>query len=339
MRLIGLDPGLRHTGWGVIDASGNRLIHVADGVVHSRASRPLAERLVDLFRQLNDILARYRPDEAAVEESFVNKNPASTLKLGVARGVVLLAPAERGIPVFEYSANLVKKSVVGVGHADKRQIEVMVKRLLPAATLDAADAADALAVAICHAHHAATGRFWNARQTPLSPAGRGRGPHEAREGEGEVVPDTITHEHVPSPAPSPRPSLLRGEGDLRVDAQRKPSPAETARARRLRQESTDVEKLLWRKLRDRQLDEAKFRRQEPILGFTADFVCHERRLVVELDGGQHPWRADQDAQRTRLLEQAGFRVLRFGNLDVIENIDGVLESIRLSLAQPAGAAR
>jgi crossover junction endodeoxyribonuclease RuvC len=169
MRLIGLDPGLRHTGWGVIEAAGNRLIHVADGVVHSRGARPLAERLVDLFRQLNDILARYRPDEAAVEESFVNKNPASTLKLGVARGVVLLAPAERGIPVFEYSANLVKKSVVGVGHADKRQIEMMVKRLLPAATLDAADAADALAVAICHAHHAATRRIWDAKNA-LSPA-------------------------------------------------------------------------------------------------------------------------------------------------------------------------
>lgn len=156
MRLIGLDPGLRHTGWGVIEAVGNRLIHVADGVVHSRAARPLAERLVDLFRQLNGILARYRPDEAAVEESFVNKNPASTLKLGVARGVVLLAPAELGIPVFEYSANLVKKSVVGVGHADKQQIEMMVKRLLPSAALEASDAADALAVAICHATHAVT---------------------------------------------------------------------------------------------------------------------------------------------------------------------------------------
>ena len=162
MRLIGLDPGLRHTGWGVIEAAGNRLIHVADGVVHSREGRPLAERLVDLFRQLNGILGRYAPEEAAVEETFVNKNPASTLKLGVARGVVLLAPAERGIRVFEYSANLIKKSVVGVGHADKQQIEMMVKRLLPGAALEAADAADALAVAICHAHHAATQRAWAA---------------------------------------------------------------------------------------------------------------------------------------------------------------------------------
>jgi len=162
MRLIGLDPGLRHTGWGVIEAAGNRLSHVADGVVHSRDGRPLAERLVDLFRQLNAILATYEPEAAAVEETFVNKNPASTLKLGVARGVVLLAPAERGIAVFEYSANLIKKSVVGVGHADKQQVETMVRRLLPGATLESPDAADALAVAICHAHHAATQRVWAA---------------------------------------------------------------------------------------------------------------------------------------------------------------------------------
>jgi crossover junction endodeoxyribonuclease RuvC len=160
MRLLGLDPGLRHTGWGVVDMAGNRLSHVADGVVHSRDGRPLAERLVDLFRQLNAVLERYAPDEAAVEETFVNKNPASTLKLGVARGVVLLAPAERGLPVFEYSANLIKKSVVGAGHADKQQVEMMVRRLLPGAILAGPDAADALAVAICHAHHAATQRAW-----------------------------------------------------------------------------------------------------------------------------------------------------------------------------------
>ncbi|HZB93866.1 MAG TPA: crossover junction endodeoxyribonuclease RuvC [Stellaceae bacterium] len=160
MRLIGLDPGLRHTGWGVIEAEGNRLRHIADGVVHSRDGTALALRLVELFRQLNDILERYSPDAAAVEETFVNKNPASTLKLGVARGVVLLAPAERGIPVFEYSANLIKKSVVGVGHAEKQQVELMVRRLLPGAALESADAADALAVAICHAHHAETLRAW-----------------------------------------------------------------------------------------------------------------------------------------------------------------------------------
>ena len=162
MRVLGLDPGLRHTGWGVIEAAGNRLSHVGDGVVHAPTDRPLAERLVALFRQLGDILEQYRPDEAEVEETFVNKNAASTLKLGVARGVALLAPAERGLPVAEYSANMIKKSVVGAGHAEKAQVQLMVRRLLPGCLIAEADAADALAVAICHAHHAATLRAWSA---------------------------------------------------------------------------------------------------------------------------------------------------------------------------------
>ena len=158
MRLLGLDPGLRNTGWGVIDAEGNRLKHVAQGVVKTPvAAASLAVRLGELYRLLGEVLDRYQPDAAAVEETFVNKNPGSTLKLGMARGVVLLAPAERGIPVFEYATNLVKKSVVGVGHADKAQVQMMVKRLLPGAS-SGADACDALAVAICHAHHAATRR-------------------------------------------------------------------------------------------------------------------------------------------------------------------------------------
>jgi len=160
MRVLGLDPGLRHTGWGVIDVDGNRLTHVADGVASARADLPLGERLVALFRQVGEVLERYRPDAAAVEETFVNKNPASTLKLGVARGVVLLAPAERGVPVAEYSANMVKKSVVGAGHAEKAQVQLMVRRLLPGCTAVKADAADALAVAICHAHHAGTMSAW-----------------------------------------------------------------------------------------------------------------------------------------------------------------------------------
>ncbi|MFI4947892.1 MAG: crossover junction endodeoxyribonuclease RuvC [Alphaproteobacteria bacterium] len=164
MRVLGLDPGLRHTGWGVIDVAGNRLRHIADGVVHAPTELPLAERLVALFRQLNAVLERFAPDEAAVEETFVNKNASSTLKLGVARGVVLLAPAERGIPVAEYSANLIKKTVVGAGHAGKEQIQLMVRRLLPGSAIAEADAADALAVAICHAHHAATQRLWSAAQ-------------------------------------------------------------------------------------------------------------------------------------------------------------------------------
>lgn len=155
MRLLGLDPGLRKTGWGIIDAEGNRLRHVGQGVARTRDGAPLASRLGELYRLLDEVLDRFRPEAAAVEETFVNKNPASTLRLGMARGVVLLAPAARGIPVFEYASNLVKKSVVGVGHADKVQVQMMVRRLLPGAA-GGTDACDALAVAICHAHHAAT---------------------------------------------------------------------------------------------------------------------------------------------------------------------------------------
>jgi crossover junction endodeoxyribonuclease RuvC len=147
MRVLGLDPGLRHTGWGVADAP---------------ADQPLAVRLVVLYRQVGVVLDRFRPDEAAVEESFVNRNAASTLKLGLARGVVLLAPAERGLPVAEYSANRIKRAVVGAGHAEKAQVQMMVRRLLPGFAAGAADAADALAVAICHAHHAETRHAWTA---------------------------------------------------------------------------------------------------------------------------------------------------------------------------------
>src|SRR5216684_1088623 len=160
MRVLGLDPGLRHTGWGVIDVAGNRLSHVADGVVHAPIDLPLSERLVALFRQLTQVLDRFHPDEAAVEESFVNKNAASTLKLGVARGVVLLVPAERGVPVAEYSANLIKKAVVGAGHAEKAQVQMMVRRLLPGCAIDETAAAEALAVGSCEAHHADTMRVW-----------------------------------------------------------------------------------------------------------------------------------------------------------------------------------
>ena len=160
MRLIGLDPGLRHTGWGVIEASGSRLRHVADGAVHTDGNRSLAERLVQLHEGLSEVIAAFKPDAAAVEETFVNKNPTSTLKLGLARGVTLLVPALAGLPVAEYPANLIKKSVVGAGHAAKPQIQMMVRRLLPGCLMETADAADALAVAICHAHHAATRERW-----------------------------------------------------------------------------------------------------------------------------------------------------------------------------------
>lgn len=152
-RLLGLDPGLQNTGWGVIDVTGNRLTHIANGVIRTNGKFAMADRLRQLHEGLQDVLTLYQPDEAAVEETFVNKNPSSTLKLGQARGVVLLAPALAGLPIAEYAANLVKKSVVGVGHADKTQIQMMVSTLLPGVSFENADAADALAVAICHSHH------------------------------------------------------------------------------------------------------------------------------------------------------------------------------------------
>ena len=152
MRLIGLDPGLRTTGWGVIEVDGNRLSFIGEGIVETNAKLSLAERLAELFVGVSAVIDEYKPVEAAVEETFVNVNPASTLKLGQARGVVLLAPAMAGLAVFEYSPNMVKKSVVGSGHAAKEQVQMMVKTILPKATFTNADAADALAIAICHAH-------------------------------------------------------------------------------------------------------------------------------------------------------------------------------------------
>ena len=156
MRVLGLDPGLGTTGWGVIAAEGSRLSHLASGFVETDAARPLAERLAQLHGALAGLIAAWRPDEAAVEETFVNRNPLSTLRLGQARGVVLLAPALAGIPVAEYQATAVKRAVVGQGHAAKQQVQAMVRMLLPGAAPGRADAADALAVAICHAHHRAT---------------------------------------------------------------------------------------------------------------------------------------------------------------------------------------
>jgi crossover junction endodeoxyribonuclease RuvC len=154
--ILGLDPGLGCTGWGVIRAEGNRLSHVANGQIRTDPKSPLAERLVILDGALATLLAEHRPEAAAVEEVFVNDNPQSTLKLGQARGVVLLAAARSGIQVGEYAARLVKKAVVGVGNADKVQVHAMVSRLLPGCKIAGADAADALAVAITHAHHLAS---------------------------------------------------------------------------------------------------------------------------------------------------------------------------------------
>lgn len=175
MRLLGLDPGLRCTGWGIIDIDGNRLRHVSNGVVIPTDSGSLADRLAELYRGLVEVIESHRPDSAAVEETFVNRNPASTLKLGQARGVVMLAPAQAGLPVAEYSANLVKKSLVGSGHAAKQQVGAMVKMLLPTSELATADAADALAVAICHAHHLSTALRWREKPGPEDQPGHGPG--------------------------------------------------------------------------------------------------------------------------------------------------------------------
>ncbi|MDQ8756305.1 crossover junction endodeoxyribonuclease RuvC [Sphingosinicella sp. LHD-64] len=158
MIIIGLDPGLGCTGWGVIRAEGNRLSHIANGQVRTDPKQALPGRLVRLDDVLGAVIVDHRPDEAAVEEVFLNENPQSTLKLGQARGVVLLAAARRGLPVGEYAARLVKKAVVGTGGAEKAQVHAMVQRLLPGAKIAGADAADALAVAITHAHHLASRR-------------------------------------------------------------------------------------------------------------------------------------------------------------------------------------
>lgn len=152
MRVLGIDPGLRNLGWGVIDAEGAHLHHVANGICHS-AGDDLALRLLSLYRQLTEVLRAHAPDEAAVEQTFVNKDAVATLKLGQARGIALLVPAQAGLAVGEYAPNAVKKAVVGVGHADKVQVQHMVRLQLPGVVIVGADAADALAIAICHAHH------------------------------------------------------------------------------------------------------------------------------------------------------------------------------------------
>lgn len=153
MRILGIDPGLRNMGWGVIEVSGSRISHVANGICHSQAG-DLAPRLLSLHQQLTDIFVTYQPDCAAVEQTFVNKDGVATLKLGQARAIALLVPAQAGVPIGEYAPNAVKKAVVGVGHAAKQQIEHMVKIQLPGVKLAGPDAADALAIAICHSFHA-----------------------------------------------------------------------------------------------------------------------------------------------------------------------------------------
>lgn len=166
MRVIGIDPGLRHMGWGVISVDGPRLVHLGNGVVKS-GEGSLAERLCRLFDGLSEIVARFAPETAAVEETFVNKDGHGTLKLGQARGIALLVPARAGLEVAEYAPNAVKKAVVGVGHAAKEQVGHMVRMQLPGVVLVGPDAADALAIAICHAHHAGTARRTRAAMLPV----------------------------------------------------------------------------------------------------------------------------------------------------------------------------
>ena len=152
MRVIGIDPGLRRTGWGVVDVDGNKVAHVANGVCQSDGA-DLASRLCSLHVQVTEVVRAHAPDAAAVEQTFVNKDAAGTLKLGQARGIALLVPAQAGLEVAEYAPNAVKKVVVGVGHADKKQVEHMVRMQLPGVSIAGPDASDALAIALCHAHH------------------------------------------------------------------------------------------------------------------------------------------------------------------------------------------
>ncbi len=152
MRVIGIDPGLQHTGWGIVDINGNKLSHVAHGVISTKAKADMADRLKIIFDGIIEQVELFKPIEAAIESVFVNSNPASSLKLGQARGVAMMAPAHLGITVAEYTPNLIKKSVVGTGHAQKGQVQAMIKILLGGVEASS-DAADALAVAICHLHH------------------------------------------------------------------------------------------------------------------------------------------------------------------------------------------
>ncbi|HEY0213433.1 MAG TPA: crossover junction endodeoxyribonuclease RuvC [Paenirhodobacter sp.] len=167
MRVIGIDPGLRNLGWGVIEADGSRLRHIANGIIHS-AGDDLAARLLVLHTGLTQVIARYTPETAGVEQTFVNKDAVATLKLGQARGIALLVPAQAGLSIGEYAPNAVKKSVVGVGHADKIQVQHMVRHQLPGVTFEGPDAADALAIAICHAFHTQA-----VRRTQAAMLGRG----------------------------------------------------------------------------------------------------------------------------------------------------------------------
>lgn len=160
IRIIGLDPGLRKTGWGIIDSMGNNIKYVAHGVIEVKEKDDLAKRLSKIFTLLSNVVEQWRPEEACVEETFINVNPSSTLKLGQARGIAMVVPALKGLTVAEYAPNKIKKSIVGAGHADKAQVMMMIQHLLPTCGGLTADSADALAAAICHAHYRTTRIAW-----------------------------------------------------------------------------------------------------------------------------------------------------------------------------------
>ena len=168
MRVIGIDPGLRNMGWGIVDISGTKYSHVANGVCKSTGTE-LSDRLLSLHEQLTKIFQQFSPETAAVEQTFVNKDGAGTLKLGQARGIAMLVPAQFGLQIGEYAPNTVKKVVVGVGHADKKQVDHMVRLQLPSADIAGPDAADALAIALCHGHYA---QFSNRLEDAIAKAGR-----------------------------------------------------------------------------------------------------------------------------------------------------------------------
>ncbi len=173
MRVLGIDPGLRNMGWGVIEVIGAKIRHVANGICHSEVG-DLGDRLLALHSQLTAVIAAHAPDAAAVEQTFVNKDGVGTLKLGQARGIAMLVPAQAGIKIGEYAPNAIKKAIVGVGHADKDQIAHMVRLHLPGVVINGADAADALAIAICHAHHLQSAGHLNAALAKADAASRVR---------------------------------------------------------------------------------------------------------------------------------------------------------------------
>nr|QYK84514.1 crossover junction endodeoxyribonuclease RuvC [Candidatus Liberibacter asiaticus] len=164
IRIIGIDPGLRRTGWGIVDVAGDNLCFVSSGTIVSCMRQSLAFRLCQLYEGLTDVIKNWRPEEAAVEQVFVNKDAVATLKLGQARAIAILSPALARIPVSEYAPNTIKKAVIGVGHGDKKQIHMMLKMLMPESFFKGKDAADALAIAVCHAYHANSGYYKIASQ-------------------------------------------------------------------------------------------------------------------------------------------------------------------------------